>query len=105
MDQYTLCKEFTNVFLFASPQQFHCLIKTLNNKQTKIIGSICYNLLYNKSVLLSEKEKKILKPHLAIYIIVSDKKKSSAFRRELISRNPKSIKSLLKAFSIFNARV
>lgn len=105
MDQYTLSKEFVNVFLNASPHQFHCLLKTLNNKQTKIVTSICYNLLHNKSILLLEKEKKILKPHLEIYIIVSDNKKSSTFRREIISRNPKSIKSLFKAFSLFNARI
>ena len=105
MDQYTLCKEFANVFLLSSSQQFHCLIKTLNNKQTKIIASICYNLLYNKSIHLSEKEKKILKPHLEIYMLVSDKKKSSAFRRDLISRNPRGIRNLLKAFKSFNVRI
>lgn len=105
MDQFTLSKELAHVFLTASSHQFHCLLKTLNNKQTKLIGSICYNLLHNKTVILTDKEKKILRRHLEIYIIVSDKRKSYKFRREIISRNPKSIKAALKVFSLFNERI
>ena len=105
MDQYTLCKEIANVFLTASSHQFHCILNTLNNKQTKIISSICYNLLNNKNIVLTEKEKKQLRAHLGTYIIISDKKKSYKFRREIISRNPKIVRKALKVFTHFNARL
>ena len=105
MDQYTLSKELAHVFLTASSHQFHCMLKTLNNKQTRLIGSICYNLLHNKTIILTDKEKKLLKRHLEIYILVSDKKKTYKFRKEIISRNPKSIKKALKVFNHFNERI
>lgn len=105
MDQYTLSKEFARTFLLSSSQQFHCLLKTLNNKQIKLISSICYNILHNKTIVLSEKEKKILKSHLEIYIIISDKKKSYLFRSEIISRNPKAIRKILHVFTQINARL
>ena len=105
MDEYTLAKEFTNVFYDSSENQFHCLLKTLSNQQMKIIVTICYNILENSLLKLSQSEKNKLKPNLNIYILLCDKTKNNKFKKELISRNPRAIRKLLVILKDINGRL
>lgn len=105
MDEYTIAKEFVSVFCDSSATQFHCLLKTLSNHQIKIIVTICYNILENKLLNLTQSEKQKLKPHLNVYILLCDKVKSNKFKNEIISRNPVSIRKLFKVLKVVNGRI
>ena len=105
MDEFTLALQFANIFYDSPPHQFHCLVKTLSISQIKIIVTICYNILENKFLNLSPKEKQLLKPHVNIYILLCDRSKSFKFKKEIISRNPLSIRKVLGIVTSINDRV
>jgi len=88
---------FAKFLLISSSNQYHCIIKTLNPHQTKLIIEICFSILYNTSLNLKQTDINPLKQYRDFYKNLLDKKLSLNFKRTiLIPRNPSALRKALE---------
>lgn len=79
-----------------SEHQLIAWLKLSQNKDLKLISQLAYNILYNKELNISSKQKRALKKHASIYLTLVHKKSSLDTKYATCNKNPSAILLLFK---------
>ena len=83
--------QYCNTLKQFAHEQIVCWLNFLQKKELEIVIAIASNLLYNKHIQLTDKQKQSLKPYSEIYIALSNKKLLKKLKHSIAVKNPKAI--------------
>ena len=77
-----------------SDQQLKSILEVTTSKQCSIIANAVRNLMHNKSIIISDKDKKFLQKHIQLVQQLASKLICSSDKRQLFTDNYKIIRRI-----------